>query len=155
MRPGAVRSAAAGGVVTALACAVAVLAGASPAVAQTRQAQARPIHTRPSQHVAVVGLSGPRWSDVSQAAAPVLGQFAARGSVGSAAALPLALALGAGVLAAAATNRYRPFQGSNQEGDRAVSAIAATRRPVPAHDLAADGDGRGKHPGLGRGHPGR
>jgi hypothetical protein len=87
---------------------------------------------------------------------PVLGWIADdSGVIVPAAALPLALALAAGVLAAVAANRYRPFQASNQEGDRAVSAIAATRRPVPAHDLAADGDGRGEHPGLGRGHPGR
>ena len=77
------------------------------------------------------------------------------GVIVPAAALPLALALGAGALAAAGASRYRPSQPSNPEGDCAVSAIPATRRPVPAHDLAADGDGRGEHPGLGRGDPGR
>jgi len=77
------------------------------------------------------------------------------GVIVPAAALPLAMALGAGALAAAGASRYRPSQPSNPEGDCAVSAIPATRRPVPAHDLAADGDGRGEHPGLGRGDPGR
>jgi hypothetical protein len=76
------------------------------------------------------------------------------GVIVPAAALPLALRLGLGVLAAAAYC-YRPSQASNQEGARAVPAIPDSRRAVPAHDLAAEGGRHGEHPGLGRSDPGR
>jgi hypothetical protein len=80
---------------------------------------------------------------------PVLGWFADdSGVVVPAAALPLALPLGIGALAAAAY-RYRSSQGTDQEGPGAVPAIADSRRPVPAHDLAAEGDRRGEYPGVG------
>jgi len=80
---------------------------------------------------------------------PVLGWFADdSGVIVPAAALPLALPLAVGLLAAAAY-RYRSSQVSKQEGTqgaRAVPAIADGRRPVPAHDLAAEGDRGGEHP---------
>jgi hypothetical protein len=89
---------------------------------------------------------------------PVLGWFADdSGVIVPAAALPLALPLAIGVLAAAAYG-YRSSQVSKQEGtqgSRAVPAIADSRRPVPAHDLAAEGDRGGAHPRVGRGDPGR
>ena len=86
---------------------------------------------------------------------PVLGWFADdSGVIVPAAALPLALPLGIAALAAAAY-RYRSSQGSEQEGPSAVPAIADGRRPVPAHDLAAEGDRRGEHPGVGWRDPGR
>jgi hypothetical protein len=86
---------------------------------------------------------------------PVLGWFADdSGVIVPAAALPMALPLAIGLLSAAAY-RYRSSQVSNQEGTRAVPAIADGRRPVPAHDLAAEGDRRGEHPGVGRRDPGR
>jgi hypothetical protein len=86
---------------------------------------------------------------------PVLGWFADdSGVIVPAAALPLALPLGIAALAATAY-RYRSSQGSEQEGPSAVSAIADSCRPVPAHDLAAEGDRRGEHPGVGWRDPGR
>jgi hypothetical protein len=86
---------------------------------------------------------------------PVLGWFADdSGVIVPAAALPLALPLAIGLLAAAAYG-YRSSQVSKQEGTRAVPAIADSRRPVPAHDLAAEGDRSGEHPRVGRGDPGR
>ena len=86
---------------------------------------------------------------------PVLGWFADdSGVIVPAAALPLALPLGIAALAAVAY-RYRSSQGSEQEGPSAVPAIADGRRPVPAHDLAAEGDRRGEHPGVGWRDPGR
>jgi hypothetical protein len=86
---------------------------------------------------------------------PVLGWFADdSGVIVPAAALPLALPLGIAALAAAAY-RYRSSQGSEQEGPSAVPAIADRGRPVPAHDLAAEGDRRGEHPGVGWRDPGR
>jgi hypothetical protein len=86
---------------------------------------------------------------------PVLGWFADdSGVIVPAAALPLALPLAIGLLAAAAYG-YRSSQVSKQEGTRAVPAIADSRRPVPAHDLAAEGDRRGEHPGVGWRDPGR
>jgi len=86
---------------------------------------------------------------------PVLGWFADdSGVIVPAAALPLALPLGIAALAAAAY-RYRSSQRSEQEGPSAVPAIADGRRPVPAHDLAAEGDRRGEHPGVGWRDPGR
>jgi hypothetical protein len=89
---------------------------------------------------------------------PVLGWFADdSGVIVPAAALPLALPLAIGLLAAAAYG-YRSSQVSKQEGTqgaRAVPAIADSRRPVPAHDLAAEGDRDGEHPRVGRGDPGR
>jgi hypothetical protein len=86
---------------------------------------------------------------------PVFGWLADdSGVVVPAAVLPLALPLGIAALAAVAY-RYRSSQGSEQEGPSAVPAIADSRRPVPAHDLAAEGDRRGEHPGLGWGDPGR
>jgi len=89
---------------------------------------------------------------------PVLGWFADdSGVIVPGAALPLVLPLATGLLAAAAY-RYRSSQVSKQEGTqgaRAVPAIADSRRPVPAHDLAAEGDRSGAHPRVGRGDPGR
>jgi hypothetical protein len=86
---------------------------------------------------------------------PVLGWFADdSGVIVPAAALPLALPLGIAVIAATAY-RYRSSQGSDQEGLSAVPAIADRGRPVPAHDLAAEGDRRGEHPGVGWRDPGR
>jgi len=86
---------------------------------------------------------------------PVLGWFADdSGVIVPAAALPLALPLGIAVIAATAY-RYRSSQGSDQEGPSAVPAIADSGRPVPAHDLAAEGHRRGEHPGVGWRDPGR
>jgi hypothetical protein len=89
---------------------------------------------------------------------PVLGWFADdSGVIVPGAALPLVLPLATGLLAAAAY-RYRSSQVSKQEGTqgaRAVPAIPDSRRPVPAHDLAAEGDRSGAHPRVGRGDPGR
>jgi hypothetical protein len=78
---------------------------------------------------------------------PVLGWLADdSGVIVPAAALPLALPLGIALLAAA-TYQYRSSQTHDQKGPCAVSAIADSRRPVPAHDLAAEGDRGGEHPG--------
>jgi hypothetical protein len=86
---------------------------------------------------------------------PVLGWLADdSGVIVPAAALPLALPLGIAVIAATAY-RYRSSQGSDQEGLSAVPAIADRGGPVPAHDLAAEGDRRGEHPGVGWRDPGR
>jgi hypothetical protein len=89
---------------------------------------------------------------------PVLGWFFDdSGVIVPAAALPLALPLAIALLATAAY-RYRSSQVSAQEGTqgaRAVPAIADSRRPVPAHDLAAEGDRGGEHPRVGRSDPGR
>jgi len=83
---------------------------------------------------------------------PVLGWLADdSGVLVPAAALPLALPLGIAVLATAAYHDRRP---PTQKVTRAVPAITHRRRPVPAHDLAAEGDRRGEHPGLGWGDPG-
>ncbi|MGH3254754.1 MAG: hypothetical protein ACRDOU_04980 [Streptosporangiaceae bacterium] len=83
---------------------------------------------------------------------PVIGWLADdSGVLVPAAALPLALPLGIAVLAGAAYHDRRP---PTQKVTRAVPAIAHRRRPVPAHDLAAEGDRRGEHPGVGRGDPG-
>jgi len=54
----------------------AVLAAARPAAAQTRTAA-------PVQHVVIVGLSGLRWSEVSQARTPTLWRLAGQGSAGN------------------------------------------------------------------------
>jgi hypothetical protein len=91
---------------------------------------------------------------------PVLGWFADdSGVIVPAAALPLALPLGIAALAATAyryrSSQYRSSQGSEQEGLSAVPAIADSRRPVPAHDMAAEGDRRAEHPGVGWRDPGR
>jgi hypothetical protein len=89
---------------------------------------------------------------------PVLGWFADdSGVIVPAAALPFVLPLAIALLATAAY-RYRSSQVSEQEGTsgtRAVPAIADSRRPVPAHDLAAEGDRGGEHPRVGRSDPGR
>jgi hypothetical protein len=74
-RPGAARSALSGCLLTALAAVVSV-AGPGPASAGTSAAT-------PAPHVVIVGLSGLRWSDVSQATTPTLWRLADRGSVGS------------------------------------------------------------------------
>ena len=91
---------------------------------------------------------------------PVLGWFADdSGVIVPAAALPLVLPLGIAALAATAyryrSSQYCSSQGSEQEGLSAVPAIADSRRPVPAHDLAAEGDRRAEHPGVGWRDPGR
>jgi hypothetical protein len=89
---------------------------------------------------------------------PVLGWFFDdSGVIVPAAALPLVLPLAIALLATAAY-RYRSSQVGKQEGTlgaRAVSAITDSRRPVPAHDLAAEGDRGGEHPRVGRRDPGR
>jgi len=85
---------------------------------------------------------------------PVIGWLADdSGVLVPAAAVPLALPLGIAivVLAGAAYHDRRP---PTQKVTRAVPAIAHRRRPVPAHDLASEGDRGGEHPRLGRGDPG-
>ncbi len=78
---------------------------------------------------------------------PVLGWLADdNGVLVPGAALPLALPLAVGIVAAVAYD---------QEGARAVQPLPETRRSVPARDLAADGDGRPAHPLFGRRDPGR
>ena len=72
MRPGAVRAAV-------LACLLTVLA----AVLGAGTANARTTAAAPVRHVVVVGISGLRWSDVSQAATPTLWRLAGQGSAGS------------------------------------------------------------------------
>ncbi|HEX5295186.1 MAG TPA: hypothetical protein VFX25_40470, partial [Streptosporangiaceae bacterium] len=57
-----------------LACLFAVLAVATPAQAA---------ETPKAQHVVVVGLSGLRWSDVTEARTPTLWRLAGQGSVGN------------------------------------------------------------------------
>jgi hypothetical protein len=57
-----------------LACLFAVLAAATPAQAA---------ETPKAQHVVVVGLSGLRWSDVTEARTPTLWRLAGQGSVGN------------------------------------------------------------------------
>ena len=96
---------------------------------------------------------------------PVLGWFADdSGVIVPAAALPLVLPLGIAALAATAyryrssqyrSSQYRSAPGSEQEGLSAVPAIADSRRPVPAHDMAAEGDRGAEHPGVGGRDPGR
>jgi len=77
MRPGAVRAVLLGCLLAVLALGVgAVFAGSSPASAQTRA-------ITPVRHVVVVGISGLRWIDVSQAGTPTLWRLAEAGSVGS------------------------------------------------------------------------
>jgi hypothetical protein len=86
---------------------------------------------------------------------PVLGWLADdNGVLVPGAALPLALPLAVGVVAAVAC-RYRPSPASHQEGARAVQPLPATSRPVPARDLASEGDRRSAHPPFGRRDPGR
>ena len=85
---------------------------------------------------------------------PVIGWLADdSGVLVPAAAVPMALPLGIAivVLAGAAYHDRRP---PTQKVTRAVPAIAHRRRPVPAHDLASEGDRGGEHPRLGRGDPG-
>jgi len=72
MRPAAIWSAL-------LACLLAVLALATPARAAPVSASTAPT----SRHVVVVGLSGLRWSDVSQARTPTLWRLAGQGSAGN------------------------------------------------------------------------
>jgi hypothetical protein len=72
MRPGPVR-------VALLACLLAVLA----ALVSGTPADAGTAAPTPAEHVVIVGLSGLRWSDVSQAATPTLWRLAGQGSVGS------------------------------------------------------------------------
>ena len=74
-------SALSGCLLAALVATAAAVVSGSPAGAQT-----------PPRHVVIVGVSGLRWSDVSQAATPTLWKLAGQGSVGSLvdyAALPL------------------------------------------------------------------
>jgi hypothetical protein len=75
MKPGGVRSALLGCLLAALAAVLSV-AGPDPASAGTSA-------VTPTPHVVIVGLSGLRWSDVSQATTPTLWRLAGRGSVGS------------------------------------------------------------------------
>jgi hypothetical protein len=75
MRPGAVRSALFACLLAALAVVVSVV-GSSPASAGTPA-------TVPARHVVIVGLSGLRWSDVSETATPTLWRLVGEGSVGS------------------------------------------------------------------------
>src|SRR5580658_6305644 len=70
MRPGAVRAV----LLACLLAALGVFAAARPAGAQPRA-------TAPTQHVVIVGISGLRWSDVSQASTPTLWRLAGQGSV--------------------------------------------------------------------------
>jgi len=80
---------------------------------------------------------------------PVLGWVADdSGVIVPAAVLPMALPLGIALLAGAA-------YGSSQGGTLAVPAVAHRRGPVPARDLAAQGDRSRERPGVGRGDPGR
>jgi len=76
MRPGAVRAVLVACLLAALFAAGAVFAAARPAGAQTRAAA-------PVRHVVIVGLSGLRWSDVSQAGTPTLWRLAGQGAVGN------------------------------------------------------------------------
>ena len=76
MRPGVVRT-------LLLACLLAVLAPGVGAVFAASTASARTTATAPARHVVVVGISGLRWSDVSQAGTPTLWRLAEAGSVGS------------------------------------------------------------------------
>ena len=76
MRPGAVRAVLVACLLAALFAAGAVFAAARPAGAQTRAAA-------PVRHVVIVGLSGLRWSDVSQASTPTLWRLAGQGAVGN------------------------------------------------------------------------
>jgi hypothetical protein len=62
-----------------LACLLAALAVVVAAI----PAGARTVTPAPARHVVIVGLSGLRWSDVSQAATPALWRLAGQGSVGS------------------------------------------------------------------------
>jgi hypothetical protein len=87
---------------------------------------------------------------------PVLGWFADdSGVIVPAAVLPMALPLGIALLAAAAYGSSQVTDQEGTQGARAVPAIAHRRKPVPAHDLAAEGDRSREHPGVGRGDPGR
>jgi hypothetical protein len=87
---------------------------------------------------------------------PVLGWFADdSGVIVPASVLPMALPLGIALLAAAAYGSSRVTGQEGTQGVRAVPAIAHRRRPVPAHDLAAEGDRSRERPALGRGDPGR
>ncbi len=82
MRPGMVRAV----MLACLLAALAVFAAARPAGAQTRAAQTSTAQTStaaPARHVVIVGLSGLRWSDVSQASTPTLWRLAGQGSVGN------------------------------------------------------------------------
>jgi hypothetical protein len=75
MRPGAARSALFACLLAALAAVVLVF-GSGPA-------SAGPAAAAPARHVVVVGISGLRWSDVSEASTPTLWRLASQGSVGS------------------------------------------------------------------------
>jgi hypothetical protein len=72
MRPGPARS-------VLLACLLAALA----ALVWPAPAEAGTVAPGPARHVVIVGLSGLRWSDVSQATMPTLWRLAGQGSVGS------------------------------------------------------------------------
>src|SRR5262252_7402029 len=76
MRPGPGRSAL-------LACLLAALLTTGAAVLSANPAGAKTSAGPPSRHVVIVGLSGLRWSDVSQAATPTLWRLAGQGSAGS------------------------------------------------------------------------
>jgi hypothetical protein len=64
------------------ACLLAVLAAVLPAVSAQARSQPSP-RTPVAGHVVVVGVSGLRWGDVSQAGTPTLWRLAGQGSVGS------------------------------------------------------------------------
>jgi len=72
MRPGVARA-------VLFACLLAALA----AVVSASPASAKDPAATPARHVVIVGLSGLRWSDVSEAATPTLWRLAGEGSVGS------------------------------------------------------------------------
>jgi hypothetical protein len=77
IRPAVIWSALLACLLAALALAPAAPAGASPLSGTASPAPPR------AQHVVVVGLSGLRWSDVSQARTPALWRLAGRGSAGN------------------------------------------------------------------------
>jgi hypothetical protein len=66
-----------------LLAAVTAVFGSGPASAASRPVSVAVSVSGPARHVVVVGISGLRWSDVSQAGTPTLWRLAGQGSVGS------------------------------------------------------------------------